>query len=475
MFAKKQINEVFLFFKGPEKEARDYFSAFVPSGLFNILFYLLKQGYNAKLYNLSEFNDDEVTRFVKSNNIKTAFISAFMGNHQTSFKLAKTIKHFHKDAITVLGGPFTVLGDEILKRVPSIDYIITGEGEKSSFQLLRFLENKEDIKNVNGLIYRKGGKILSNQHFFYSNIDDFFFIPSQLISYCNFVRNENFAILITSRGCPYSCNFCSSPVLWKNSIRYHSISNLINYIKDLYNNLGEIYFSIRDDNFLMNKKRVTEFSKKLAKEQLGLLWNTQGSVNFIDEEVASSLAQAGCDQVQLGIESASQRILIFFNKRLCIEDTYKAIATLRKHLIRPFGYFIGGVNETESEAKETCDFIKKSGLIDGIISPLVIYPGTDLSKTIETKDYFSNKEILYYAKQSYQKFKKMYLASLEEAFYNNNFKYREIKASPTTSFLKEIVSHFYYLRIDNKPMAEKVLLTMDKKNPWREKLLKELY
>lgn len=473
MLKKKQGSDIFLFFRGPQKEAKDYFSSFVPSGLFNILFYLLKNGYNAKLYNLSDLDNKDLTHFLKSHNIKIAFISVFMGNHVASFALAKMIKELHKDAIIVLGGPYTVLGEEILKRVPYVDFVITGEGEISSHKLLQCLEGRLEITQVEGLVYRKGGSIVRNIASFHNDIDDFFYLPSQISPNCHFVKSENYAIVITSRGCPYKCSFCSSPILWKNKIRFHSIANIFRYIKDLYHNFGEIYFSIRDDNFLMNKRRVLEFCNLLTKEGLSLLWNTQGSVTFIDDEISFALAQAGCDQVQLGIESAAERLLSFFNKGLSIERAYRAIATLRKYLIRPFGYFIGGVNETTKEVKRTCDFIKKSGLIDGIVSPLVIYPGTSLAKAIETKAFFSQREIIYFDRASYLRHKKSYLAALEEAFYKNTFTFSEIKTSKTTSFLKDIVTHFYFLNKGNKTKAKAALLDMPK-SPWRDKLLHEL-
>ncbi|GAB4441040.1 MAG: hypothetical protein OHK0040_12430 [bacterium] len=474
MFAKKQINDVYLLFRGPQREAKEYFSAFVPTGLFNILFFLLKQGYNPKLFNLSTLSEKEVLAFIKSENIEIAFISTFMGNHNVSLNLAKEIKRWHKKAITVLGGPFAILGEAILNKNSEIDFVILGEGEISSLKLLKFLEEKEKLSNVKGLYYRKDGEIKFNKQDYHKDIDDFFYLPSQIKPYCHYVKSENFAVLITSRGCPYRCSFCSSPVLWKNKIRLHSIDNLINYVKDLRKNIGEIYFSVRDDNFLMNKKRVLEFAVKLTQQNLGFLWNTQGSVTFLDDEIALSLAESGCDQVQLGIESASKRLLELFEKPIDIERSYKAIETLRKHLIRPFGYFIGGANETDAAVKETCLFIKKSGLIDGVLSPLVIYPGTKLSNNVKEKDFFSEKEIHYYSQNSYKKVKNRYLRALEFAHHHNWFTQKEIDSSPVRGFLKEIVRCYSYLNSDDITNAKKALFSIDSKNPWRKRLLKEI-
>lgn len=474
MLNKKQVNNIFLFFRGPQKEAKDYFSSFVPMGLFNILFYLLKNGYEPILYNLSHLEDKDVSDIIKSYNINIAFISCFSGNHISSINLARAIKNYHKKSIIVLGGPFSLLAEEILIRYPEIDFVVRGEGEIPALKIIKFLEGREKLSNIEGLCYRSNNLIKTNQTGFCANIDDFFYLPSQILPYCNFIDNENFAILITSRGCPYRCSFCSSPVLWKNKIRFHNTKNLIEYIKDLKNSLGQIYFSIRDDNFLMNQKRVFEFTQKLKDANMGMLWNTQGSIKFINDELAYALAQSGCDQVQMGIESVSERILHLFNKEFDIISAKNAINSLRRHLIRPFGYFIGGVNETKEETEETCNFIKTSGLIDGIISPLVIYPGTDLYKKSMVNEFFSKKEIVYYDLPSYKKFKKSYLNALEYAANKNSFSLNDIKVSPTTSFLKDITEFYYYLTTGNNKYAKKVLQRLKPDNPWHTKLKDDL-
>ncbi len=474
MLNKKQVNNIFLFFRGPQKEAKDYFSGFVPMGLFNILFYLLKNGYQPGLYNLSHLDDKDVSHIIKSSNIKVAFISSFTGNHITSINLAKVIKNYHKKSIVVLGGPFSLLAEEILIRFPEIDFVVKGEGEISALKIVKCLEGKEKLDNIEGLCYRSNNLIKTNQTAYHANIDNFFYIPSQILPYCNFVDNENFAILISSRGCPYRCSFCSSPVLWKNKIRFHSTQNLLSYIKDLRNNLGQIYFSIRDDNFLMNQKRVLKFSKELRDENICMLWNTQGSVKFINDDVAYALAQSGCDQVQMGIEAVSKRILHLFNKEFDIILAKNAINSLRRYLIRPFGYFIGGVKETNEEAEETCNFIKTSGLIDGIISPLVIYPGTNLYNKSMVNEFFSKKEIVYYDLPSYKKFKKDYLNALEYAVNKNGFSLKDIKMSPTTSFLKDITEFYWYLSVCNHKSARKVLQRLKPENPWYTKLKDDL-
>ena len=260
------FSSVFLFYRGPQRECKNEFSNLVPVGLFNILYYLKKNGINAKLYNLSHFSEKKLYGFLNNLKPEISFISSFYGNHWEAIKLSELIKKNYPNSVTIIGGPISVIGEDILRKFRNIDYIIYGEGETASLKLVKFLHEKiTNIKEIENLIYWENDKIKKNPPSFYNNIDEFFYIPSQIKNNVNFVQDENFQVLITSRGCPFSCSFCSSPVLWGRKVRFHSIENIIRYVKDLIENLGLNYFSIRDDNFLANKKRVVEFSKEIIK------------------------------------------------------------------------------------------------------------------------------------------------------------------------------------------------------------------
>lgn len=408
------FSSVFLFYRGPQRECKNEFSNLVPVGLFNILYYLKKNGINAKLYNLSHFSEKKLYGFLNNLKPEISFISSFYGNHWEAIKLSELIKKNYPNSVTIIGGPISVIGEDILRKFRNIDYIIYGEGETASLKLVKFLHEKiTNIKEIENLIYWENDKIKKNPPSFYNNIDEFFYIPSQIKNNVNFVQDENFQVLITSRGCPFSCSFCSSPVLWGRKVRFHSIENIIRYVKDLIENLGLNYFSIRDDNFLANKKRVVEFSKEIIKRDWDINFNLQGSASFVDETTIKFLSRAGCDQIQIGIESLSPRILDFFNKKIDIKKLEDQIKLIRKYKIIPFGYFIAGLNECDEDIEPTINFIKSSGLMAGVLSPLVIYPGTELAKKANITDFFiKGKEIIFYSKKSFLKYKRRF----DEAF-----------------------------------------------------------
>ncbi len=469
---KSQVDKCLLVYRGPQKESKDYFTDFVPIGLFNILYSLLKEGFDATLINLSNYKPQDVTYFFKNNYYNIIFISTFFGNHYESFKIAKLAKKYAPKSITILGGPFSILGKEILKNIPEIDFVIKGEGEEASIKLLKAIKGKERFEHISNLVYRAGDKFIENSVKFLENIDNYFFLPSQIVPYCVNIQRENFSILITSRGCPFKCSFCSSPKIWQRKIRMHSINLLIDYIKDLRKTFGSLYFSIRDDNFLANPKRVINFAESLSKEKLYFLWNTQGSAKYVSDELAFYLSKAGCDQIQMGIESGSEKLLHFLNKQIHFKDVLKAIKTLRNYLIRPFGYFICGMKENLEDTKKTLNFIRKSGLIDAVLSPLVIYPGTALSKGYPLNDFFKDREIIYYDKKSYDKYKELYLLLFEE-IYHKGFSEEEIERNNVYNFKNNIVKYYHY-RSKNQEKALiylKEIIKKEPENPWPYLLL----
>jgi anaerobic magnesium-protoporphyrin IX monomethyl ester cyclase len=471
---KSQVDKCLLIYRGPQKESKDYFTDFVPIGLFNILYSLLKEGFDAKLINFSRYKTEDIIHFFKNNNYNVVFISTFFGNHYESFKIARLAKKYAPKSITILGGPFSILGKEILKKIPEIDFVIKGEGEEASIKLLKAIKGNETFEHINNLVYRSKDKLVENTVRFIENIDDYFFLPSMIMPYCSNIKPENFAILISSRGCPFKCSFCSSPKIWQRKIRMHSINLLIDYVKDLRKNFGSLYFSIRDDNFLVNQKRVLNFAESLSKENLYFLWNTQGSAKYINDELAFCLSNAGCDQIQMGIESGSKKILHFLNKHIDLIDVLKAIKTLRNNLIRPFGYFICGMKESMEDTKRTLNFIRKSGLIDAVLSPLVIYPGTALSKNYPINEFFKDREIIYYDKKSYEKYKELYLFLFEE-IYHKGYSDEEIKKNNVYNYKNNIVKYYHYsTKNENKALRYlKEIIRKEPNNPWPYFLLGE--
>ncbi|MHB1015136.1 MAG: B12-binding domain-containing radical SAM protein, partial [Desulfurivibrionaceae bacterium] len=334
------------------------------------------------------------------------------------------------------------------------------------------------ISGVQGAIFRTSAGIRATPPRLLADIDRCFFLPSEVMAHCHGVQPENFAILISSRGCPYRCAFCSSTALWQNRVRHHRVDLLLSYLVDLRAATGAIYFSLRDENFLVNQTHVREFTAALRQSGLHYLWNAQGSPHLLDDDLARTLAEAGCDQLQMGIEAIPPRLAGMLNKQGSPARTAKAISTLRRQAIRPFGYFIYGMDETEAEGTETLDFIRHSGLLDAVASPLVLYPGTALAQKVEMHRFFAKGEVLFYSPASARKWKKKYRQALAGLHDREGFQQKEVAPGERPHLVRTVARYFQLLEHGDLAGAEKILLALTAKepdNPWGFELLSRLY
>jgi len=476
---KREKIRVALLYRGPQHEGRDVFSSFVPMGLFNVLKSLREAGYDASLHNLSHTPRAKLAETLRHLDAAAYLLSAFFGCHHEAYGLARTAKKISPAAPVILGGPLSVLGSEILTRMPEIDFLIRGEGEEASVAMLdSIFSGQGPISSTHGAVFRTSAGIKEVPTRLLADIDRCFFLPSEVMPHCHGVQPENFAVLISSRGCPYRCAFCSSTALWQNRVRHHKVDLLLRYLFDLRRATGAIYFSLRDENFLVNRGHVQEFTAALKQSGLHYLWNAQGSPHLLDDELARTLAEAGCDQLQMGIEAIPPRLVGMLNKQGSPARTAKAISTLRRQAIRPFGYFIYGMDETEAEGAETLNFIRHSGLLDAVASPLALYPGTGLAQGLEPQRFFGKGEILLYSPASARKWKKKYQQALAELHDREGFRREEVAPGTAPSLVRTIARHFQLLEQGNLTEAEQLLLSLTREepeNPWGFDLLSRLY
>ncbi len=468
-----------LIYRGPQHEGRDEFSSFVPVGLFYILKSLLAAGFDASLHNLSGLPRRRLGKVVRAIGADAVLLSAFFGCHRQAFAIADLVKKYQPQCPVVLGGPLAVLAEEVLRRVSAVDFVIRGEGEVAVVRLLdALLAGRGRPEEIAGVYRRAGGRIVGRSPEFLDDIDRFFFVPSELIPHCHGVRPENFAVLISSRGCPFRCSFCSSAVLWQNRLRYHNPDLLIRYLRDLRQATGALYFSLRDENFLARRRHVLAFTRKLRRSGLYYLWNSQGSAGFLDDELAAEMAAAGCDQVQMGIETVSPRLQQILGKKNEPDRIRSVVAMLRRHAIRPFGYFIYGMGENGEELRENLEFIHGSGLLDAVASPLVYYPGTALAGNLSAGCFFGRKELLFYDPASARRHRQAYEKTLARLAATADFRLKELSRGGSSGMVANLARHFYYLRRGKWREAEKILLSCQRhqpENPWPPKMLAGLY
>jgi radical SAM superfamily enzyme YgiQ (UPF0313 family) len=277
-----------------------------------------------------------------------------------AFNVASLAKEINPNSTVAIGGPHaTFLSEEILNECKDIDLVIRGEGELIFKQLLR----KRKLKEVKGITYRDGKFIRSNPAMpLISNLDDipipaYDLLPMHLYKF----GNLKFGTVITSRGCPFNCTFCSSSLQFGKRWRTHSKERVIEELTILCNEYGVREIEFLDDTFTLDGKRVKEISRNIIKEGLDISWTASSRVNTFNFEIGREMKRAGAHTVYFGIESGSQNVLDKIGKGITVKQSLSAVKNAKRAKLRALGSFVIGFPEEKKEdIEKTIKFSKKN-------------------------------------------------------------------------------------------------------------------
>lgn len=362
------------------QDRNDYYISLLPVGLLSIAAYLQSKGYDVTVANFSKIGYRKAIKEICKIHPNILGISIFTHNRIDSIKLVQAVKKELPKCKIIAGGPHvTFLTDEFLKRVPEIDYIVRGEGEKA------FLRIVENLKFGSG----PSKKVIEAE-----KIDHLEIIPAPSSFTGEMIGvdvNEQFKHIITSRGCPFVCTFCCSPVFWGNRVRFTDPKYVVEELVNLYKKHGIIYFTIRDDNFTLKKSHVMKVSDYLKKSGTFMMWNCQARVDTVDEEMLAAMKRAGLEMIQYGVETGSEKILRLYDKKITIADIKRAAKAARKVGTYLSIYLMVGMKgETHADVKKTIALIREILPGDGIVSPVALYPGTLLYEKVRLEGGISN-------------------------------------------------------------------------------------
>ncbi|HJV65095.1 MAG TPA: radical SAM protein [Geomonas sp.] len=372
---------VLLTYKCHPEGASDPFTSLLPAGLLTLDAVARRAGHRVSLANLSGLSWRKVREYLMKLRPEVVGISQFTHNREDSFALARLVKELDPRCFVVLGGPHaTHSWQEFLPAHPEVDAVVVGEGEATLVELLETLQAKGELVQLPGIACLKDGSAVTGPP--RAAIEDLDSLPLPGVETSgsfgvDYRRQLEF--VITSRGCPASCLFCSSPLFWGRGVRFRSPASVVGELRMLKERYGLVYFSFRDDTFTADKKRVLEICRLMREEELHLAWNCQSRVNAVDEEMLIAMKQAGCECIQFGVESGSPAMLKALGKRILPADVERAAAAVRKVGINLSIYLITGIpGEGEDDLRQTLRLIDKIRPQDGQVSPLVYYPGTRL-------------------------------------------------------------------------------------------------
>jgi len=311
-----------------------------------------------------------------------------------ALRIASQLKKSHPELPVILGGAHaSLMPEETLKSAPQIDILVKGEGENTFVDLLDALQSRKSLEGMTGVNYRKDGVIVSNSPCpSLVDLDLQPFLAYHLLPLDKYKphpphgRSLPFAALITSRGCPYNCSYCSKPVFGY-KFRAQSSGRVIEEIIYYKKRFGVREIAFYDDVFTLNKKRVHDIAEGMISKDLKLHWTCETRVDLVNKEMLRHMKAAGCYAVSYGIESASQEILDVINKKITREQMEEAVLLTREAGIQAIGYFmIGSPGESVETIKQTIKLAKDLRFDYAQFAIATPFPGTEFYRLYAEKN-----------------------------------------------------------------------------------------
>jgi len=381
-------------------------SAWPPLGMLYIAGILMREGIEVSILDqaIRNVSIEQSIQWVKKESPDIVGFSVCGSSAREAFKVAETVKKEMPDVTVVLGNYHATFNAErILKKYPSVDVIVRGEGEYTSLDLVKCLEKRRPLKEVDGITFRNKGEIVSTpDRPLIKNIDELPF-PNRLLmntEYTSLIHGiraatKRFTTVVSSRGCPFQCTFCGCRKFARGVWRPRSVGNIMKELEYLKSE-GYEQFLFVDDNFTLNTKRVVKLCQMMRKEKLNMEWFCDSRVDHVSYDLFSEMVKAGCRILYFGIESANQRILNYYKKGITPDQSRGAVEKARKAGMDVIvgSFIVGAPDETRKEVETTLRFAHELDIDVPQLNVLGAFTGTDLWREVVSKGWI-NEETMW--------------------------------------------------------------------------------
>jgi len=272
--------------------------------------------------------------------------------------VSRELKRLFPDKKIILGGvgPSAVAHD-LLKKFDYIDVVVIGEAEETIVEVLR---NWDSLGKINGIAYRDKNRVFMNQpRFPLQDLDSLAFPAYHALDF----KQYQILVIITSRGCPFSCVFCSLGALWGKRVRYRTIENVMKELRLLVGKYGAKHIFFGDSTFVVDRKRAIDLCRSIKNEHLSFKWECLVRVDSMDEELMQLMQESGCIGIFYGLESGSENVLKKVKQSLKIDKSLTVIKSSLKYFTTvQVGLMWGFPFETLDDFKKTLkvrDYLEK--------------------------------------------------------------------------------------------------------------------
>jgi len=379
------INPPQTFYAGSEPPAGN-----LPLGLMYIAAMLIKSGYQTEIFDafmadgLFQRNGETVNVGMSFEQIKREIDSRkpdvlgiagpFTCQIENSVKISDLAKELNPDILTVVGGPHvTTVQKGFLEEAKSVDIAVAGEGEYVMPEIAAFFEGKKTLNEILGIAFRQNGEVKVNpSRDFIKNLDDLPYPAYDLVDMEKYLNPKKIGYrsfrkraisMVTSRGCPFNCCFCSVHLHMGKGFRAHSANYVLNHIQYVVEKFDVKNIFFEDDNLTLDLARFEAICDGLIMKKTAIGWETPNGVraDCLGLNLLKKMKKSGCKSVFFGVESGDQQILDnVICKNLDLNRVVE-VAKICKDIDLKTGafYIIGFPGEKKENMQKTVDFALK--------------------------------------------------------------------------------------------------------------------
>jgi anaerobic magnesium-protoporphyrin IX monomethyl ester cyclase len=401
----------------------------IPLGLMYLSSMLRKNGFETKILDYTVDNINLNKEISEQKPFIVGITATYSQQVENTLRLAKSIR---KNVLLVTGGNVATIMPERFLDV--FDVVVRGEGEYAFLELAQ----RKPLKDISGISYKFNGRIIHNNDrtpiepldklpfpdYEIINIEKYF-NPSTRIDYFNDIPSKKVSV-ITSRGCPFSCSFCSVHLQMGRKWRSHSVEYVLKHLR-LLKDMDIKHINFEDDNLTLDKKRFESILGGM--KNMNLTWDTPNGIraDTIDSKLLDKMKQTGLTRLTIGIESGSQRVLDeVIHKKLDLKNVVHVAKLCKQKRINLSAFYIIGMpGETKEEIKITLNFAMRMFKEYNVIPKLSLFaslPGTEMTKICEQNNYikkgkintneFTSDDVARYYKQFNSKLLLPYISKL---------------------------------------------------------------
>lgn len=375
-------------------EITERYSVLPPYSLLQIASILRTQGHQVQLIDANGWNLswEEVNKRIKKVKYNILIFRFTPTTFDWDTKIASVSKKNHPNALTAgICWTLRTVPKEVLQGAVDLDIYIRHEYETVTPSLISAISHGDDLSTVLGIAYRGSHDVKVNgpakpmSDWDSLPLPAFDILPSLKYYFTNTPHGSPFTIIYTSKGCPYSCIFCTERNTKLKTRSAESILNELRYLKKKFKVKTVTFF---DETFTINRERVIAIAEEIGKEKSRIIWYCNSRVDHVDEELLKIMYGGGCRGISYGVESGSQEILDNAKKGITIEQARNSIRWAKKAGIKVYCSFIFGLpGENLRTVEETIEFVKRALPTGAQFNVAVPYPGTELYKIAANKGW----------------------------------------------------------------------------------------